>query len=146
MDASEYRQALAQRAASAMWAGDHVAQHLGMALARIAPGEASLTMTVVKTMLNGHDICHGGYIFTLADTAFAYACNSAGETTVAMQAEVHFLKPGRIGDILTATAKHRAGEGRSGVYDVEVARDGEVLAVFRGLSRRIGGSFIAEGS
>ncbi len=146
MDDWEHRHALAQRAAHAMWSRDHAARHLGIAISSIAPGEAALTMTVTTTMLNGHDICHGGYIFTLADTAFAYACNSAGETTVAMQAEVHFLKPGRLGDILTATAKHRAGEGRSGVYDVMVERDGDVLAVFRGLSRRIGGSFLGEGA
>ncbi|MBV1707032.1 MAG: hydroxyphenylacetyl-CoA thioesterase PaaI [Hyphomicrobiales bacterium] len=146
MDDLEQRHALAQRAARAMWSRDHAARHLGIDISRVAPGEAVLTMSVTAIMLNGHDICHGGYIFTLADTAFAYACNSAGETTVAMQAEVHFLKPGRLGDVLRATASHSAGEGRSGIYDVVVERDGEVLAMFRGLSRRIGGSFLGEGT
>ncbi len=144
MSGHDERQTLATRAAAAMWARDDAARHLGMELRAMAPGEASLAMKVAAFMLNGHEICHGGYIFTLADTAFAYACNWSGETTVAMHADINFLKPGRLGDELVATARHRAGEGRSGVYDVVVERGSDVLAVFRGLSRRTGGSFLGE--
>ena len=142
MSDDDARHALAKRAGAAMWSRDDAAHHLGMELRAMAPGQASLAMRVAAFMLNGHGMCHGGYIFTLADTAFAYACNWTGETTVAMHADINFLKPGRLGDELVATARHAAGEGRSGVYDIVVERGGEMLAVFRGLARRTGGSFL----
>ena len=115
-------QALAERVAAAMWARDVASQALGMRLVRVGPGHAELSMTVRADMLNGHAICHGGFIFTLCDSAFAYACNSYDLNTVASGCSIDFLAPAREGDVLTA---HRAGAcsspGRTGVYDIDVA-------------------------
>ena len=130
----------ARASAQAMWADDRASQALGMEIAHIAPGAATLTMIVTATMTNGHGICHGGYIFTLADSAFAFACNSHGPRVVAQGAQISFLAPGQLGDRLTATAREVHRAGRSGLYDVTVTRDdGTTIAEFRGQSRTIRG-------
>lgn len=130
---------IARACADAMWAEDHACRGLGMHLLHIAPGHAAMSMPVRPDMANGHGMCHGGFIFTLADSAFAYACNSFGERAVASTCTVTFLRPGKVGDTLTATAQERESAGRSGIYDATV-RDsaGVVIAEFRGLSRTIG--------
>lgn len=132
---------LARRSADAMFADDHAARHLGIEIRSIRAGYAVLAMPVTGTMVNGHGMCHGGYIFTLADTAFAYACNSYGQRTVAQHAEITFLAPGRLGSSLTAEATERSRAGRSGIYDITVRDEaGTVIAEFRGLSRTIAGT------
>ncbi|MFI5911082.1 hydroxyphenylacetyl-CoA thioesterase PaaI [Dactylosporangium sp. NPDC051541] len=120
-----------------MYATDTASQSLGITISAVAPGRATATMTVTAAMLNGHAIGHGGYVFLLADTAFAFACNTYDRVTVAAGADVSFLEPARAGDELTATAVERSRRGRSGLYDVTVHRtaDATVLAEFRGRSR-----------
>ena len=136
-------QALAERVAVAMYERDVASQGLGMRVVRVAPGHAELAMTVRADMLNGHAICHGGFIFTLADSAFAYACNSYNLTTVASGCGIDFLAPAREGDLLTAVAQERSASGRTGVYDIEVVNQrGERIALFRGKSYRIKGHVI----
>ncbi len=135
-------QALAERAAAAMWATDTASQALGMEILAVGPGTATLAMRIGETMLNGHGSAHGGYIFTLADSAFAFACNSYGETTVAAQCAITFIRPGTAGSRLVAEAREVSRSGRSGIYDVRVSDAGGVVAEFRGHSRQIGGSFI----
>jgi len=130
----------ARRSAEAMWAGDRASSGLGMSLDAVGPGTATLSMTIREDMLNGHAIGHGGYTFTLADSAFAFACNSYNRSTVAAAAEIRFRRPTRLGDRLVATATERSREGRDGVYDVLVTVGDEVVAVFVGRSREIGGS------
>jgi acyl-CoA thioesterase len=124
-----------------MWAGDRASQALGMHIVEVGPGRAVLRMAVGEDMVNGHAIGHGGLTFALADSAFAFACNSYGRTTVAAGAEIRFRAPTRLGDVLTATAVERSREGRSGVYDVRVTSGDTVVATFVGHSREIGGSF-----
>ncbi len=134
---------LAAATAGAMWVRDRTAQALGMRIVTIDAGCATLAMTVRSDMLNGHHICHGGMIFTLADTAFAYACNSYNLNTVASAAQIDFLAPAREGETLEAEAVERAAAGRSGVYDVTVrTSDGRLVALFRGKSARISGEVI----
>ena len=141
----EAAQALAERVAEAMWARDDASQRLGMRIVDVAPGRATLTMTVRSDMLNGHTICHGGFIFTLADSAFAFACNSYNLNTVASGCAIEFLAPAREGDVLTAVARERSIAGRTGVYDIDVATQrGETIALFRGKSYRIKGHIIDE--
>jgi acyl-CoA thioesterase len=136
-------QALSERVAAAMWARDTASQALGMRIVRVGPGYAELSMAVRADMLNGHAICHGGFIFTLADTAFAYACNSYNLTTVASGCAIDFLAPAREGDVLTAIAQERSASGRTGVYDIEVFNQrGDKIALFRGKSYRIKGHVI----
>ena len=136
-------QALAERVARAMWERDDASQALGMQVIAVAPGRAELHMTVRRDMLNGHGTCHGGFIFTLADSAFAYACNSYNLTTVASGCTIDFVAPAREGDVLTARAKEMSASGRTGVYDIEVENQrGEVVALFRGKSYRIKGHVI----
>ena len=144
MDASAPApQALAEACARAMWAEDQASQSLGMRIERIAPGEAVLTMTVAERMVNGHGICHGGFIFTLADSAFAFACNTYDRRTVAQHCAVTFLAPSRFGEVLSAHALEVSRAGRSGIYDVTVTGDGgAVVAEFRGHSRTIKGSLL----
>jgi acyl-CoA thioesterase len=144
MDASAPApQALAEACAWAMWAEDQASQSLGMRIERIAPGEAVLTMTVAERMVNGHGICHGGFIFTLADSAFAFACNTYDRRTVAQHCAVTFIAPSRLGEVLTAHALEVSCAGRSGIYDVTVTGDGgAVVAEFRGHSRTIKGSLL----
>jgi len=136
-------QALAERVARAMYERDPASIGLGMHVVSVAPGRAEVSMTVRADMLNGHAICHGGFIFTLADSAFAYACNSYNLNTVASGCSIDFVAPARAGDVLTARAHERELSGRTGVYDVEVANQrGESVALFRGKSYRIKGHLI----
>ena len=133
-------QALAQRSAQAMYDADEASRHLGIQITDVAPGRATARMQVRDTMLNGHAICHGGYVFLLADTAFAFACNTYGPTTVAAACDVVFLGPAHLGDDLIAEATERHRYGRSGIYDVTVRRaapDLTVIAEFRGHSRTL---------
>jgi len=136
-------QALAERVAAAMMERDRASQALGMRIARVAPGEAELTMTVRADMVNGHAICHGGYVFTLADSTFAFACNSYNHNTVAQGCSIDYVAPAHEGDVLTATGRERSRAGRTGVYDIEVRNQrGETIALFRGKSYRIQGSVV----
>jgi len=136
-------QALCERVVAAMYARDPASQAMGMRLGTVGPGRAELTMTVRADMLNGHAICHGGFIFTLADSAFAYACNSYNLTTVASGCGIDFVAPAREGDLLTALAQERSVSGRTGVYDIEVKNQrGETIAYFRGKSYRVKGHVI----
>lgn len=135
---------LAGACAQAMWAEDRASQALGMRLDDVAPGRARLSMTVTERMVNGHGICHGGFIFALADSAFAFACNTYGERVVAQHCAVTYLRPGHLGQTLIAEAEERARSGRSGLYDVRVSTDaGAVIAEFRGHSRTTGERFFA---
>jgi acyl-CoA thioesterase len=136
-------QALAERVAAAMFERDTASHALGIELVGVAPGHAEVVMTVRADMLNGHAICHGGFIFTLADSAFAYACNSYNLNTVASGCAIDFLAPAREGDVLTAIAQERSASGRTGVYDIEVRNArGERIALFRGKSYRIKGHVV----
>ncbi|CAN0655891.1 phenylacetyl-CoA thioesterase [Nitratireductor aquimarinus] len=138
-------QEIAERSAAAMWARDDASQWLGCSLDAVAPGSATLSMTVETHHTNGHDICHGGYIFTLADSAFAFACNSYNQIVVAQHNSITFVAPGALGDRLTAVAREVARFGRSGIYDVRVEnQNGKVIAEFRGNSRVIGGKHFEE--
>lgn len=135
----------AERSAAAMWAKDLASQSLGMELTAVAPGQAVMTMRVRTDMLNGHGICHGGYIFTLADSAFAFACNSYNQLVVAQENSITYLSPAQPDEVLTASAVEQAKTGRSGVYDVTVTgADGRKLVLFRGLSRQIKGHHFEE--
>jgi acyl-CoA thioesterase len=122
-----------------MYAADPASRRLGLEISGVAPGCATASMTVREDMANGHGICHGGYVFTLADTAFAFACNTYDDRTVAAGADVSFLEPVAVGERLAARATERSRRGRSGLYDVTVSRaDGTVVAEFRGRSRSLG--------
>ena len=134
-------QRLAEACARVMWAEDEASQGLGMRLERVGPGEAVLAMTVTERMVNGHKICHGGFIFTLADSAFAFACNSYDQRAVAQHCAVTFIAPARLGDVLTAHATEVSRAGRSGIYDITVRSGaGATIAEFRGHSRTIKGT------
>jgi acyl-CoA thioesterase len=124
--------------AAAMFAADQASRSVGMELVEAGEGRAVVRMRIAATMINGHDIAHGGYVFMLADSAFACACNSYGPVTVAAGADIAFLRPVREGDVLTAVAVERAVSGRSGIYDVTVHRGDEIVAEFRGRSRTLG--------
>ncbi|HBR37556.1 MAG TPA: hydroxyphenylacetyl-CoA thioesterase PaaI [Sulfitobacter pontiacus] len=135
----------AEKSAAAMWSTDTASQALGMRIDHIAPGTADLSMVVTPAMLNGHGIAHGGYIFTLADSAFAFACNSYNQLAVAQQNQISYLAPGKAGERLHAAAREQSRTGRSGVYDVTVTgEDGRTIALFRGLSRTIKGHHFEE--
>jgi acyl-CoA thioesterase len=134
---------IAQRSADAMWAEDKASRTLGMKIEKVAPGLAVLSMSVGIDMVNGHGLCHGGYIFTLADSAFAFACNSHNQRHVAQHCQIAYLAPGRLGMRLVAEARERHRGDRSGIYDVTVTTDaGEVIAEFRGHSRSIPGTLV----
>ena len=138
-------QALAEACAGAMWAEDRASHGLGMRIARVAPGEAEISMPVEPRMANGHGICHGGFIFALADSAFAFACNSFNRRAVAQSNTITYLRPARVGQRLTARAARTAESGRSGVYDVLVTdEESRVIAAFRGLSRVVGGHLVPQ--
>jgi phenylacetic acid degradation protein PaaD len=129
---------VAQRGAAAMWVGDTASRALGIQVTDVAPGRAIARMQVGPDMVNGHAIAHGGYVFLLADTAFAFACNTYGRVTLARAADVTFIAPAREGDMLVAEALERHRAGRNGIYDVTVRRvDGTVVAEFRGHSREM---------
>lgn len=126
-----------------MYARDAAARTLGITIEEVRPGYARLSMIATSAMVNGHDVVHGGFIFALADTAFAYACNSRNEANVALNAAISFTAPGRAGQRLIAIAQERSRAGRTGIYDVEVQReDGATIALFRGTSYRIEGTVI----
>lgn len=136
---------IARASAAAMWATDNASQHLGMSLTDVAAGRASMTMTVRPEMTNGLKTCHGGYIFTLADSAFAFACNSYNQRAVAQMAQVTFLAPAFEGDLLTAAATEVWRQGRGGLYDIRVTnQNGVPVAEFRGHSRTVKGTHLPE--
>ncbi|MFN3277209.1 MAG: hydroxyphenylacetyl-CoA thioesterase PaaI [Paracoccus hibiscisoli] len=136
---------LARACAAAMWAQDVASQRLGMVLEDVGPGRAVLSMTIMPDMVNGHGTAHGGFIFALADSAFAFACNTVDQRSVGQQASITYLAPARAGERLTATATERARQGRSGLYDVTVTgADGTLIAEFRGHSRTVKGRILAD--
>jgi acyl-CoA thioesterase len=135
---------LARACAEAMWKEDDASQGLGMEIVEIKPGRATLAMTVQPQMVNGQRIAHGGFIFTLADSALAFACNTHNERVVAAQGNITFIRPGKLGDRLVATAREISRSGRAGIYDVQVTADDVVIAEFRGHSRSIGGTWLQE--
>ena len=133
---------LARACAEAMWKQDDASKSLGMEIVEVKYGQATLTMTVMPHMVNGQRIAHGGFIFLLADSAFAFACNTHNERVVAAEGNITFIKPGRLGDKLVATAREISRSGRSGIYDVRVSVGDSVMAEFRGHSRTIGGTWL----
>ena len=134
---------LAQRVADSMWPHDRAAQLLGIHVVAVGAGRARLTMEVRDDMNNGHGTCHGGMIFTLADCAFAYACNSHNKHTVASACHIDFLAPARVGDVLEAEAVEQSLTGRTGVYDITVRNQGgQAIALFRGKSHRTHGEIV----
>jgi acyl-CoA thioesterase len=136
-------QALAELAGKTMYERDPASQALGMTLDAIRPGYARMSMPIGASMLNGHGSCHGGYIFMLADSAFAFACNSHNFNTVGAGCSIDYLSPGREGDVLTAVAQEQALSGKTGVYDVVVvSQEGRKVALFRGKSHRVGGMVV----
>jgi acyl-CoA thioesterase len=139
-------QQLARQVGEAMWKEDIASKDtMGMQLVACEPGRAVLRMEVKELHLNGHRICHGGFIFTLADSTFAFACNSHNKVTVAAGCSIEFLKPGHLGDVLTCEGVEQVLQGRHGVYDMKVTNQrGETVAMFRGKSATIQGSIVAE--
>jgi acyl-CoA thioesterase len=137
---------LARRCTDAMWTDDAASQGLGMTIDHVAPGQARLSMPIRPDMLNGLGVCHGGFIFSLADSAMAFASNGHGAHAVAQHASVTFIRPGKAGETLTAEAVERSRKGRSGLYDVTVigSSDGSVIAEFRGHTRLTGGRFFTD--
>jgi phenylacetic acid degradation protein PaaD len=144
-------QAEAERSAATMWAGDAASQALGMVLDEVRPGYARMSMRVRADMVNGHSLCHGGLVFALADSAFAFACNSYNRVAVAQACDIVFVAPARLGDVLVAEAVERSRFGRNGIYDVTVTAGadggsggGGLVAEFRGRSRQIAGTLAEE--
>jgi phenylacetic acid degradation protein PaaD len=144
-------QTVAERAAAAMWAGDAASQALGMVLDEVRPGYARISMQVRDDMVNGHSTCHGGLVFALADSAFAFACNSYNRVAVAQACDIVFVAPARLGDVLVAEAVARSRFGRNGIYDVTVTAGadggsggGGLVAEFRGRSRQVAGTLAEE--
>lgn len=136
-------QSLAERVGAAMLARDAGSQMLDIAIEAMAPGFARVAMAVRNDMLNGHQTCHGGLIFTLADSAFAFACNSDNQITVGAACTIDYLRPGRAGDVLVAEAEVRSNTGRTGVYDITVRnQNNETVALFRGRSHRVRGEVL----
>ena len=139
-------QQLAEATRDAMWANDRASRALGMQVQAIGPGTATLAMPVREDMLNGHDLCHGGLVATLADSAFAFACNAYNEVTVASGFDINLFAASRLGDVLTATAHEVSKAGRTGVYDIEVTNQhGERVAAFRGRSYTMKGKPLVPG-
>lgn len=139
-------QEVAQACRDAMWQNDRASRMLGLQVKEVGPGSATLTMTVREDMLNGHDICHGGLITTLADSAFAFACNAYNEVTVASGFDVNLLSAARLNDVLTATAREVSKAGRTGVYDIDVHNQhGQAVAAFRGRSYAMKGKPVVPG-
>ena len=135
----------AAKSAAAMWANDNASKWVGMTLATVTEGSAEVTLTVEAHHANGLGKCHGGVLFALADSAFAFACNSRNQATVAQHNSITYLAPGNIGDHLTARAKEVSLTGRSGVYDVEIRnQDDALIARFTGLSRSVKGHLFEE--
>jgi len=135
--------ALARACAEAMLERDAASRSLGIALEDASPGRARASLRITESMVNGHAIAHGGVTFTLADSAFAFACNSRNEPNVALQASISYVNAVRLGDVLVAEAEERSSKGRTGVYDITVTRDGgELVALFRGVCYRIKGTVL----
>lgn len=140
---SDTAMSLARAAGAAMYERDQASQSLGMILEEIRPGYARMRMTVRENMLNGHRACHGGFLFALADSAFAFACNSYNQNTVGVACTIDYVAPGKLDDVLTAEASERFLAGKSGVYDVKVSnQQGQVLVLFRGKSLRVNGELV----
>lgn len=138
-------QQVAEATRDAMWRDDRASQGLGMQVLAVGPGSATLSMAVREDMLNGHAICHGGFITTLADSAFAFACNAYNEVTVASGFDMNLIAAARLGDVLTASAMELSKAGRTGVYDVQVHNQrGEAVAAFRGRSYTMKGKALVE--
>ena len=144
-------QTVAERSAATMWAGDAASRALGMVLDEVRPGYARMSMRVRADMVNGHSICHGGLVFALADSAFAFACNSYNRVAVAQACDIVFVAPARLGDVLVAEAVERSRFGRNGIYDVTVTAGadggsggGGLVAEFRGRSRQVAGTLAEE--
>ena len=138
-------QQLAEASTAAMWADDRASKHLGMQIDAVGPGTATMSMTVAREMTNGHDLCHGGFIFSLADSTFAFACNSYNQRAVAQMVQITFIAPAFHGDRLTATAREVSRRGRGGIYDIAVTNQkGEQIAVFRGHSRTVKGTLVPD--
>jgi acyl-CoA thioesterase len=136
---------LAQESARIMWAEDTATRHVGMQLLEVTPGRAKLSLTVREEFTNGHGMCHGGYIFMLADSAFAFACNSHNQRAVAASAAIEFVAAAQRGDLLTAECAEQSRGGRSGLYDTRVTdQNGRLIALFRGRSATIRGRFVEE--
>jgi acyl-CoA thioesterase len=133
---------LARACAEAMWKEDDASQGLGMKIVEVKSGQATLTMTVRPDMVNGLRIAHGAFIYALADSAFAFACNSHNQRAIAAQGNITFIRPGKLGDVLVATAREVSRSGRSGVYDVRVTAGRDVIAEFRGHSRTVAGTWL----
>jgi len=136
-------QQLAEAVGREMYRKDRGSQFLGITLDEIRPGYARVSLRVTEDMVNGHGMCHGGFIFTLADSAFAYSCNSHNQNAVAAGCSIEYLSPAQVGDRLTAVAEERLLAGRSGIYDIDVCnQDGKRIAAFRGKSHRIAGETV----
>ncbi len=135
---------LARRVGQALWAADTASKDtMGMDLMECSPGRAVVRMEVKALHLNGHQICHGGFIFTLADTTFAFACNSHNKVTVAAGCTIEFLKSAQLGDVLTCVGVEQTLMGRHGIYDMQVNnQQGEIIAMFRGKSAQIAGTIV----
>jgi acyl-CoA thioesterase len=146
MPQTSREQRLAAAVGRAMLAQDNASRALGMVLEEVGPGQARMRMMVRDDMINGHDLCHGGLIFALADSSLAFACNARNRITVVAAAEIQFISPARMGETLLAAARERASAGRSGIYDVEVtdAATGRLLALLRGRAQRIDGNIVDE--
>ncbi|RYX92560.1 MAG: hydroxyphenylacetyl-CoA thioesterase PaaI [Comamonadaceae bacterium] len=145
-DAATAAAALARKVGEAMFAVDNASKDfMQMELVACEPGRAVMRMAVREPMLNGHRICHGGLIFTLADSTFAFACNSHNKVAVAAGCSIEFLKPGQLGDVLTCEGREQTLQGRHGIYDMKVSNQhGEVIAMFRGKSAQIQGTVVPE--
>jgi len=138
-------QALAEACANAMWQQDEASQFLNMSLSVVKPGGCEISMTIKNAMCNGHGTCHGGYIFTLADSAFAFACNTYNQRAVAYNCSITYLNPAIAGSVLTAEAKELSKQGRNGIYDVRIKNEEDVvIAEFRGHSRTIKGTLLSD--
>ena len=136
---------LARACVDAMYSRDVAAKSIGITIVEVREGFARLNMQITAEMLNGHGICHGGFIFTLADTAFACACNSRNESNLAQRCSIEYKRPGKAGDRLTATAEHKSQDGRYGLYQVTVTdQDDNLIALFEGHSCRVKGSLLAD--
>ena len=133
----------AEKSAAAMWSTDRASQHMGMQIVAVDEGQATLSMTVKPEHCNGHGICHGGFTFTLADSAFAFACNSGNQNTVGAACNVDYLRPAFAGDVLVAEAEQRSRSGRTGVYDVTVRnQNDETVVLFRGRAHQVRGDVL----
>lgn len=136
-------QEIAEACADVLWSRDHASQKLGMEIKTISPGCADLTMTVADYMTNGHSTCHGGFLFTLADSAFAFACNTYDQCAVAQHCTISYLAPALAGDELHASAKEISKQGRNGIYDIRITNQkNETIVEFRGYSRTVAGTLL----